>query len=957
MSRHLQWKEQVSSGDRLAPIANGAMRNRHGLLKAFAALLAVLVSIYVVNSKDYIVFHSGVELFISIVAASVFVVGWNGRRYIHSAFYLILAVGCLSIGILHAIHLLAYKGLEVVGDGADTATQLWIATRYLTAVFFVLAPLFVKRRLNLGLLAGSVAGVTGLLLFSIFFFHIFPRCFVEPDGLTPFKKISEYVICGLFLLSMWLLWRKRKDLPKNVFQPLITAVGAGILAEIFFTLYTGVYGVFNALGHLLILLSFGMIYKGLVEATLRTPYETLFRDLKRSEERYRNLVELSPDAVLIDRNNSIVFVNTAALRLFDAAEPSDLLGRTPFEMFHSGSHPLVREWIALLQKGMRVPLGEAKILRQDGEVRDVEVSASPLSDQDGAAIQVILRDVSKRKRSEEALRESEQRFRSVVEANMIGVVFANQATGQVTDANDEYLRIIGRTREELETGLLNYREITPPDDLARQDRLTASLAPGKPIQPFQKEYVRPDGSRAPVIIGVTCLDETRNRAVAFVLDYTEHKQAERERDITIAFLRLVNDTADLHGLVDASVAFFSEQSGCEAVGVRLKEGDDYPYYGTKGFRTDFVRAESSLCIPRGNGQHQDGSDVPFLDCLCGAVIRGHCDPAMPCYTPGGSFWTNSTTELKSCAGLEGLPPHLRHRCNAEGYESVALIPLWCGDEPMGLLQMNDRRKNLFTPRAIALWERLAGYLAVALAKARAEDALRESAGSLARSNKDLEQFAYVASHDLQEPLRQISGFVRLLQRNYEPLFDRNAKEFFDFIQDGARRMQSLINDLLQYSRVGRNHKAFSSVDLNEVCLAASRNLQARISETGASITVKPLPAVKGNPTLLAQVFQNLLANSLKFRGGRQPEIEVGARSQGNEWLVWVKDNGIGFDAEHADNIFMVFQRLHARDAYEGTGIGLAICKRAIEQHGGRIWAESKPNQGATFYFTLPAATL
>ena len=919
-------------------------------MQAVAVLLAVLLSIYAVNSKDYLVFHSGVELFICVVAASVFVVGWNGRRYIDNAFYLILSIGCLSISVLHALHLLAYQGLEVVGDGADTATQLWIGTRYLTAVFFLVAPLFVKRRLNAALLTGVFAGVTGLLLLSIFAWHIFPACFVEPEGLTPFKKISEYVISAFFLLSMWLLWRKQKDLPKNVFQPLLLAVGAGVGAEISFTLYTDVYGIFNALGHLLILLSFGMIYKGLVEAMLRTPYETLFRDLKRSEERYRNLVELSPDAVLIHRDNSIVFVNTAALRLFGAAEDSDLLGRPPFEMFHGDSHPVVREWIDLLQKGGRVPLGEAKILRVDGEVRDVEVSASPLSGQEGAAIQVILRDVSTRKRSEEALRESEQRFRSVVEANMIGVLFANPGTGQVTDANDEYLRIIGRSRRELEAGLLNAREITPPAILEREDRLPMSVA-GKPVQPFEKEYIRPDGSRVPVIIGGAFLDQPRNRVVAFVLDYTEHKQAERERDITLAFLRLVNGTTALHDLVNASVGFFSEQSGCEAVGIRLKEGDDYPYYGTTGFSKDFVRSESSLCLLCVSGKWDDGA---ALDCLCGCVIRGQCDPCLPFYTPSGSFWTNSTTELIAGPYASRLPSRLRKRCNEEGYESVVLIPLRSGDEIMGLLQMNDRRRNLFTPRVVALWERLAGYLAVALAKARAEEALRESAANLARSNKDLEQFAYVASHDLQEPLRQISGFVRLLHRNYAPLFDQNAKEFFDFIQDGVHRMQSLIDDLLQYSRVGRNKTALSSVDLNEVCDTARSNLQTRISETQANVTVNPLPVVKGNPTLLAQVFQNLLANSLKFRGQAQPEIEVGARQDGNEWLVWVKDNGIGFEAEHADSIFMVFQRLHPRDAYEGTGIGLAICKRAVEQHGGRIWAESKPNDGATFYFTLPA---
>ena len=941
----------MNSTNHVLNSAKQAYSWRAAVLKSLAALLVVLVSLYVVNARDYIVFHSSVELFISVIAASVFVIGWNGRRYADDAFYLILATGCLSISVLHGFHSLAYKGLEVMGDGADTATQLWIGTRYLTALFFLSAPLFIKRRINPGLLVGVFAAVTGLLLLSIFAWDIFPACFVEPGGLTPFKKVSEYVISAIFLVSAWLLWRKRKDLHDEVFLPLLMATGAGIAAEILFTLYNDVYGIFNLLGHLLVLLSFGMIYKGTVQASVRNPYDTLFRHLKRSEERYRNLVELSPDAVLIHRDNSVVFVNPAALRLFAAGDQSELLGRTPFQLFHPQSHPLVKDWTSLLQNGDRAPRGEARILRLDGQVRDVEVSASTLSDQETAAVQVILRDVTERKQADEALRESEERFRSVVEANMIGVVFGNPATGLITDANDEYLRIIGRSRFELEAGTLNYREITPPDILQRQDQAYAAVPAGMPTPPFEKEYVRPDGSRVPVIIGGSFLDDAHERLVAFVLDYSEHKQAERERDITIAFLKLVNATTALNDLVNAAVAFFSEQSGCEAVGIRIKEGDDYPYYGTTGLSPEFVQAERSLCVPGG------GCKAPLLECLCGAVISGRCDPALPFFTSAGSFWANSTTEFRLCPAGDGLPVHLRHRCNEEGYESVVLIPLRCGDEPMGLLQMNDRRNNLFTPRVVALWERLAGYLAVALAKARAEEALRETADSLARSNRDLEQFAYVASHDLQEPLRQISGFVRLLQRDYEPLFDTNAKEFFDFIQEGANRMQSLINDLLQYSRVGRNKKAFSSVDLNEVCHTASRNLQARIAETGAYITIKRLPIVMGNPTLLAQVFQNLMGNSLKFHGERPPDIEVGARHDGNQWLLWVKDNGIGFDADHADNIFMVFQRLHARGAYEGTGIGLAICKRAVEQHGGRIWAESKPKQGATFYFTLPAATV
>lgn len=926
------------------------------LLLYGGAALVVAVGFYVTNWHSYVIFHTGAELFIAIIAASVFVVGWNGRRYLDSGFYMILAVSCLFIAVFHALHLLSYKGLEIIGAGSNTATQLWLASRFLMAFTLILAPFFVKRRVNVNVLLGAYAAATGLLLLSIFTWGVFPESFREGAGLTTFKVVSECVISAVFLAAMGMLYRQRKSFDENVFRPLLLSVGAGIAAEVFFMFYRDVYGIFNMLGHLLVLLSFVMIYKALVEVSLRRPYQTLFRELKRSEERYKNLVELSPDAVLIHRENSIVFANTAAVNLLGASDCSALLALSPFDVFDQESHPLVRQRIGLLVQGGTAPLAEVKIRRLDGESRTVEIAASPLSDLGGAAIQMILRDVTDRKLAEEALRESEQRFRSVVESNMIGVVFANPKSGQITDANDEYLRIIGRQRSELEAGLLNYREITPPDMLARQDEITGSVPPHEVLQPFQKEYVRPDGSRVPAIVGGSFLDDTGERVVAFVLDYSEHKEAERERDITIAFLRLVNETHTLEELIRASVKFFSEQSGCEAVGIRLQEGEDYPYYGTTGFSSEFVRAESSLCVICGGGElSRDSEGRAVLDCLCGCVLQGLLE--RPPASPAGSFWTNSTSALLRSGQTGGLPQRVRGRCNTEGYESVALIPLHSGEQTIGLLQMNDRRKNAFTPRMIARWERLAGYLAVALAKARAEEALRESADSLARSNKDLEHFAYVASHDLQEPLRQIAGFVRLLEKNYSALFDDTAREFFDFVQEGANRMQSLINDLLQYSRVGRRGTEASSVDLNEVCHTASRNLQARIEETGARIAIKPLPQVRGNPTLLAQVFQNLLANSLKFQGQRPPEIEVAARQQADEWLVWVKDNGIGFDKEHAENIFVIFQRLHARGKYEGTGLGLAICKRAIEQHGGRIWAESKPNQGATFYFTLPAARM
>lgn len=224
---------------------------------------------------------------------------------------------------------------------------------------------------------------------------------------------------------------------------------------------------------------------------------------------------------------------------------------------------------------------------------------------------------------------------------------------------------------------------------------------------------------------------------------------------------------------------------------------------------------------------------------------------------------------------------------------------------------------------------------------------------LARSNAELEQFAYVASHDLQEPLRKVASFCQLLARKYEGQLDERADQYIHFAVDGATRMQLLINDLLDYSRVGRADTAFELVDCNVALGRALSNLETAIDETGATVSAEPLPTVVGIPLRITQVFQNLIANALKFRSAEPPVVRIGAERVGDEWEFSVADNGIGIEPQYADRIFVVFQRLHTKEAYPGTGIGLAICKKIVERHGGRIWLESTPGVGSTFRWTMP----
>jgi light-regulated signal transduction histidine kinase (bacteriophytochrome) len=325
------------------------------------------------------------------------------------------------------------------------------------------------------------------------------------------------------------------------------------------------------------------------------------------------------------------------------------------------------------------------------------------------------------------------------------------------------------------------------------------------------------------------------------------------------------------------------------------------------------------------------------------------------------------TETEQTQSGTGESSRLRHQYAAllqllQVYERTALEQ---GNRLEQLLEERKRAGDELLQHKLHLEELVAARTAELLsaneqlgrdlrARQLAEQELASKARELARSNADLESFAYVASHDLQEPLRMVASFTQLLARRYKGKLDADADEFIGFAVDGANRMQQLIQDLLSYSRLTTRGKALELTESQTACNNALANLRKSIEDSGAKVVVGTLPAVLADAVQLSQLFQNLIGNAIKYCQ-RRPEIQVEARADGKDWAFSIRDNGIGIDPRYCERIFQMFQRLHTRNEYSGTGIGLTICRKIAERHGGRIWVESQPGRGSTFWFTIPKA--
>ena len=562
-----------------------------------------------------------------------------------------------------------------------------------------------------------------------------------------------------------------------------------------------------------------------------------------------------------------------------------------------------------------------------------------------------------------------ENYKEILKVMRDAFVCVDMMTGRLLLCNDAYCAMLGYEREELYSK--TYLQLTPEkwhvldSEIVQKQILTRGFS-----DLYEKEYQRKDGSVFPVeLITTFRRDENGDPAemMAVVRDISERKMAELERGTTIEFLRIVNESTGVHGLISAAMLFFRKQYNCSAVGIRLREEDDFPYFVAHGFPPDFVRAENSLCSKDVNGEViRDSTGNPMLDCMCGNVICGRFDAEQPFFTAQGSFWTNSTTEFFASSSEGNRQGGTRNRCNSEGFESLALIPLVIGQERLGLLQFNDMRRGAFSLDNVSQWERMAGYLAIALEKIRSEESLKSLNAELDRhvqerthrlelALKEQEAFSYSVSHDLRAPLRHINSYLAILSEDFGNYLPHDAHDYLQNARRASLHAGEMIDGLLELSRISRSNLVKTMVNLSDLATHVCEKLHEGLPERQAEFLISKGLCASGDQTLLLQVFENLIGNAWKYTTANlTTRIEFGKVGPAGHEAFYIKDNGVGFDAVYKDKLFRAFERLHGSE-FEGNGIGLATVKRIIDRHGGTVWADSIINEGATFYFELPKA--
>ncbi|UCE20201.1 MAG: PAS domain S-box protein [Gemmatimonadota bacterium] len=910
--------------------------------------VSIVLGLYLTSLYSYLLFHSLAEIFSIVVACSIFMVFWNSRRLLSSGYFLFIGIAYLFVGGMDLLHTLSYTGMGVFpGYGTNLPTQLWITARYLESLSFLIAVFFLRHKLKTIFVILGYTLTVSVLLISIFYWKIFPDCFVEGPGLTPFKKISEYCISLILLVSIGLLVRKRREFDNHIYRLLVSSIVLTIASELAFTFYVHAYGLPNLIGHFLKIVSFYLIYKALIEVGLSQPYHLMFRDLKRSEEKYRDLVENTSDVIYALDTAGVLTYVSPAVESFIGYSSFEVQGHNIKEFIHDEDVPIITEGLRTVFSGQSAA-NEYRVLSKSGEVRWMRTSSKPVFVKNRVVgLSGVLTDITERKLAEEALRESERElairnriasvFLTIPDEEMYGnvlevIVEAMESTYGVFGYIDEYgsLIIPSMTRDIWDQCQVLEKTIVFPRDkwggiwgraLTQKRSLYANEGLNVPQGhvPIAKVLVVPIVYDKEII----GLLEVANRA----RDY-----GEKDKEF------LEGIAGYMAPVLSARLQRDRQEGERQHVEESLRKSEERLKHFVESATDSILLLDSHLNIVEVNeiGLNEFGLSK-------NEILGKNLSELVPDLRESGRY--DKYMEVMKTGEPFIRDDLIHHPEFGEKHVTVKVFQVGSG---LGIIAMDITQRKLLEEKLT----KMAHDLEKEVEKRTKE--LLKTQHHLTQSQKlaGLGQLAAGVSHELRNPLGIINASLYFLKSTFtieNSAFHKHIK----IMEEEVERSSKIVENLLEFAR--RSPYDVQAIDVNELLEKTLILLEKELlaNDVRVSTVFEPLPQVSLHLDEMKQVFLNILLNATQAMpegGDLKINTHVVQGDEGDGYVSIVfQDTGIGISEEDLTNIFNPF--FTTKEG--GVGLGLSLVYATVKRFGGKIHIDSHRGEGTKVTLKLP----